>query len=63
LLAIAVAGPLLVPIYARTAPRLGPFPFFYWYQLIWIPLIAVLVTAALAISQKSGRSRQEDGDA
>jgi hypothetical protein len=24
-------------------PALGPFPFFYWYQLIWVPMTAVLL--------------------
>jgi hypothetical protein len=42
LLLIAVAGTLIVPIYARSAPKLGAFPFFYWYQLIWVPVVAIL---------------------
>ena len=42
LLAVAVAGTLVVPIYARSAPKLGDFPFFYWYQLIWVPVVALL---------------------
>ena len=35
LLIIAIAGTLWVPLYAHSLPKLGPFPFFYWYQLIW----------------------------
>jgi protein-S-isoprenylcysteine O-methyltransferase Ste14 len=42
LLVVAVAGTLVVPIYARSAPKLGDFPFFYWYQLIWVPVVALL---------------------
>lgn len=42
LLLIAVAATLVVPIYARTTPKLGDFPFFYWYQLILLPVIAIL---------------------
>ena len=42
LLGVAIAGTLWVPIYARSAPKFGPFPFFYWYQLIWVPVTAVL---------------------
>jgi Protein of unknown function (DUF3311) len=42
LLLIAIAGTLVVPIYARTTPKLGDFPFFYWYQLIWVPVVAIL---------------------
>jgi hypothetical protein len=42
LLGAAILGTLWVPIYARTGPKLGPFPFFYWYQLIWVPVTAAL---------------------
>ena len=42
LLIVAIIAALWVPIYARLTPKLGPFPFFYWYQLIWVPLAAVL---------------------
>jgi Na+/melibiose symporter-like transporter len=42
LLAIAILGTLWIPLYARSAPKLGPFPFFYWFQLIWVPMTAIL---------------------
>ena len=42
LLTAAIAAALGVPIYARLTPKLGPFPFFYWYQLILIPATAFL---------------------
>jgi hypothetical protein len=42
LLLIALASTLVVPIYARSTPKLGAFPFFYWYQLILVPVIAIL---------------------
>ena len=42
LLAVAIAGALWVPIYAHTEPKLGAFPFFYWYQLILVPVTAIL---------------------
>ena len=43
LLTVAIMGTLCVPLYARSMPELGPFPFFYWYQLIWVPLSAVIL--------------------
>jgi hypothetical protein len=43
LLLVAVLGTLIVPIYARSSPKLGSFPFFYWYQLLWVVLCAVVV--------------------
>jgi hypothetical protein len=42
LLVVAIGGTLWVPIYARFMPKLGDFPFFYWYQLIWLPVVAIL---------------------
>jgi hypothetical protein len=42
LIVIAIALPLVVPIYARSTPKLGDFPFFYWYLLLSVPVIAIL---------------------
>ncbi len=38
LLAIPLVATLIPPIYARTQPELLGFPFFYWYQLLWVLL-------------------------
>jgi hypothetical protein len=46
LLVIAVAGTLVVPVYARSTPALGGFPFFYWYQLLWVPVVGILAGIA-----------------
>jgi hypothetical protein len=42
LVLVGIAGTLWVPIYARSTPKWGAFPFFYWYQLIWVPAIAIV---------------------
>jgi len=42
MLTIAIMGSLWVPIFARSQPQLGSFPFFYWYQLILVPVTSVL---------------------
>ena len=59
LLIIAVAGTLVVPIYARSAPKLGAFPFFYWYQLLWVPLVGILsgIAYLLVRSSDAGSAR------
>lgn len=31
-----------VPSYNRVEPEWGGIPFFYWYQLLWIPVAAGL---------------------
>ena len=46
LLVAPFAGALTVPFYDRVDPRLAGVPFFYWYQLAWIPLGAA-ITAVL----------------
>ena len=48
LLAIAIVVPLLVSTYAKDKPRLWGFPFFYWYQLMWVFLSAILVSISCA---------------
>jgi hypothetical protein len=30
------------PLYAKSEPTLFGFPFFYWYQFLWVPIAAVL---------------------
>ena len=42
MLAVAIGGALWVPIYAHVQPKLGAFPFFYWYQLILVPVTGFL---------------------
>jgi hypothetical protein len=42
ILLVAIIVPLLVPTYDQKEPRLFGFPFFYWYQLLWVLLCAAL---------------------
>jgi hypothetical protein len=35
-------GLLYPPLYATDSPELFGFPFFYWYQLAWVPVAALL---------------------
>jgi hypothetical protein len=44
LLLIPLVGLLVPPIYNHVDPKLIGLPFFYWYQLAWVP-ISVAVTA------------------
>ena len=43
LLLAPCAGLLWVPFYDRPGPPLFGFPFFYWYQLAWVPVTSALV--------------------
>ena len=42
LLLAPFVGLLWVPFYNSADPKLWGFPFFYWYQLAWVPLTVVL---------------------
>jgi hypothetical protein len=43
LLILPYPGLLIVALYNRATPELFGFPFFYWYQLIWVPITSVLI--------------------
>ena len=58
LLAIAIVVPLLVSTYAKDKPRLWGFPFFYWYQLMWVFLSAILVSICYRLVSAEERKRR-----
>jgi hypothetical protein len=55
LLVAVLVGTIWVPIYNRTTPALGGFPFFYWYQLLWVPVVALVSWCAYALSKRAQR--------
>jgi hypothetical protein len=54
LLLIPILLPLLVPIYNRWTPKLGGFPFFFWFQISFT-LLAAAVTAFVFVKTKPRR--------
>jgi Protein of unknown function (DUF3311) len=58
LLAIGIVVPLLVSTYAKDEPRLWGFPFFYWYQLMWVFISAVLVSICYKLVSTEERKRR-----
>jgi len=55
LLAASVIATLWVPFYNYISPVLGGFPFFYWYQLMWVPIVAILSALAYLLSKRARR--------
>jgi membrane protein implicated in regulation of membrane protease activity len=55
LLAAALIGTLWVPFYNHLTPALWGFPFFYWYQLMWVPIVAILAAVAYLLSRRAQR--------
>jgi len=43
LLLLPYAAILWIPSYNRIEPEFAGIPFFYWYQLLWIPLGALIL--------------------
>jgi len=60
LLAIPIVALLWVSSYARETPRLWGFPFFFWYQFLWVFICAGCTYAAhrlvLAARPKPGNT-------
>ena len=45
---------LYTPLYARLTPKLGDFPFFYWYLLIFMPITSLALWLASMLQQRLG---------
>ena len=60
LLAVPVLAILIVPIYAHSGPNVGGWPFFYWYQVLWVPLSAVFTGSAYVVVRRA-RAAQASG--
>ncbi|MDQ0768864.1 hypothetical protein QF031_001613 [Pseudarthrobacter defluvii] len=60
LLAAAILFPLMPQLYSFDAPRLAGLPFFYWYQLLWVPISAILTGSAYWLVTKEDRRRRAE---
>src|SRR6516164_1078079 len=43
LITASICGTLIVPIYARITPKIGDWPFFYFYLIAYIPVAAIIL--------------------
>jgi hypothetical protein len=59
---IPIVALMWVSSYAKPTPRLWGFPFFYWYQLLWLFIGAGCVTAAYLVVTRAARSGSDDSD-
>ncbi|MFD9320465.1 DUF3311 domain-containing protein [Streptomyces sp. NPDC060053] len=48
---------LWVGSYAKVDPAFIGIPFFYWYQMLWVPLSAALTVTAYKLWQRDQRGR------
>jgi Protein of unknown function (DUF3311) len=52
LVAASILCTLIVPIYARITPKIGDFPFFYFYLLAYMPVVAVALWLATLLQRR-----------
>jgi hypothetical protein len=55
ILAPAVIVPLWVGLYDKDDPRLGGWPFFFWFQMALIPATTVVTVIAFMLSKAADR--------
>lgn len=49
---------LWVNSYSRLTPAFIGIPFFYWYQMAWVPVTAALTYTAYALVRREERARK-----
>lgn len=54
LLLLPFVGTLIPALYNHARPSLFGLPFFYWYQLAWIPTTAALLGIVVLLTRRSG---------
>jgi hypothetical protein len=52
LIIASIAGTLIVPIYASVTPKIGDFPFFYFYLLIYMPALCIVMLIVIALQNR-----------
>jgi hypothetical protein len=57
-LAVPIVAMLWVSSYAKLTPALGGMPFFYWYQILWIPASAIFTGAAYLLLSRDEKQRK-----
>ena len=63
LLVIPIVVLLWVPHYAKAEPELLGFPFFFWYQFLWVFLCSGLTYAAYRLTLSArGSAPQKEGE-
>jgi hypothetical protein len=54
---------LYVPIYARATPKIGAFPFFYFYLLIYMPAVAIVLWIVIILQKRLEVGHSSEGPA
>ncbi|HTX29245.1 MAG TPA: DUF3311 domain-containing protein [Streptosporangiaceae bacterium] len=52
ILIAAVFFVLWVPLYARATPKVGDFPFFYFYLLVYMPVLGIALWIVVMLQRR-----------
>ena len=53
---------LYTPIYSKVTPKVGDFPFFYFYLLIFMPITSVVIWLITQLQKRLGTPSQDQED-
>jgi Protein of unknown function (DUF3311) len=53
LLLLPFIGLLWLPFYNSRDPYFGGFPYFYWYQFLWVPIASLFTFIVYRMEKKS----------
>jgi uncharacterized membrane protein YozB (DUF420 family) len=51
-----------VPLYARATPKVGDFPFFYFYLLIYMPVVSIVCSVVVLLQKRIRAPGNQDGE-
>src|SRR6201996_7521481 len=61
LVAASILCTLIVPIYAHITPKIGDFPFFYFYLLAYMPAVAIALWVAALLQRRLATPAADGG--
>jgi hypothetical protein len=53
----AIFFSLYVPLYAVATPKVGDFPFFYFYLVIYMPVVGIVLWIVITLQKRLAPSR------
>jgi hypothetical protein len=60
LVTATIVIPLVVPIYARITPKVGDFPFFYFFLLAFMPVVALALWVVTLLQRRLNSGRLDN---
>jgi hypothetical protein len=59
----AIFFSLYVPLYASATPKVGDFPFFYFYLLVYMPVVGIVLGIVITLQKRLRPSGGANGTA